>query len=152
MTRTDELKAAAPRLLIGLAGLVLIGVGAIELLEFDLVDLLWVAFWLAAGVVLHDGVLAPATTVLGTLTADRVAADRRRVLVIAAVSIGSLTLLAVPLMLQQDGVTGNSSLLGRNYLVGWLVACALVLVGATVAAVVGRAREKRVSPKSTAAR
>lgn len=152
MTRTDELKAAAPRLLIGLAGLVLIGVGAIELLEFDLVDLLWVAFWLAAGVVLHDGVLAPATTVLGTLTADRVAADRRRVLVIAAVSIGALTLLAVPLMLQQDGVTGNSSLLGRNYLVGWLVACALVLLGATVAAVVDRARANRISPKSTAAR
>ncbi|MGI8651881.1 MAG: hypothetical protein ACR2I7_03685 [Geodermatophilaceae bacterium] len=152
MTRTDELKAAAPRLLIGLAGLVLIGVGAIELLEFDLVDLLWVAFWLAAGVVLHDGVLAPATTVLGTLTADRVAADRRRILVIAAVSVGALTLLAVPLMLQQDGVAGNSSLLGRNYLVGWLVACALVLLGATVAEVVGRARAERASPESTAAR
>ncbi|MGI8722049.1 MAG: hypothetical protein ACR2JG_07460 [Geodermatophilaceae bacterium] len=157
MTRTDELKAGAPRLLIGLAGLVLMGVGAIELLEFDLVDLLWVGFWLAAGVVLHDGVLAPATSVLGSLSADRLSADRlsadrRRLLVIAAVSVGSLTLLALPLILQQDGVAGNSSLLGRNYLVGWVVACALVLIGATIATVVGRVRAKRTAPKSTAAR
>ncbi len=114
MTHTDEFKAAAPRLLIGLAGLVLIGVGAIELLEFDLVDLLWVGFWLAAGVALHDGVLAPSSTVLGKLVADRLPAHRRSVLVIAAVSIGSLTLLAVPLMLQQGGEAGNSTLLGRN--------------------------------------
>ncbi len=152
MTRTDELKAGAPRLLIGLAGLVLMGVGAIELLEFDLVDLLWVGFWLAAGVVLHDGVLAPATSVLGSLSADRLSADRRRFLVIAAVSVGSLTLLALPLILQQDGVAGNSSLLGRNYLVGWVAACALVLIGATIATVVGRVRAKRTAPKSTAAR
>ncbi len=151
MTRTDGLNAAAPRLLIGLAGLVLIGVGVIELLDFDLIDLLWVGFWLAAGVAAHDGVLAPTSAVAGKFTADRLPAHRRRALVIAAVSIGSLTLFAVPLMLAQGGVAGNPTLLGRNYLVGWLVACALVLTGATIAEVVGRVRAKRDSPQSTAA-
>lgn len=152
MTRTDELKVAAPRLLIGLAGLVLIGVGLIEVLDLDLVDMLWLGFWLAAGVVAHDGVLAPATTVLGKLTADRLPAHRRRVLVVAAVSIGSLTLLVLPLLGQQGAVAGNDTLLGRNYLVGWAAACLLVVLGAALAEVVGRLRAKRDSAQSTGPR
>jgi hypothetical protein len=59
------------------------------------------------------------------------------------VTIGSLTLIALPMIMQQDAVPGNPTLLGRNYLVGWAVACLLVLAGAALAALLARLRAPR---------
>jgi len=139
-----------PRLLLGLGGVTLIGAGLFNSFALDFVDLLWLGFWLAAGLVVHDGVLAPGTAGLSKLAADRWPAHGRRIPLVATVVIGSLTLIALPLLKQQGAVPGNSTLLGRNYLVGWAVACALVLLGAALAEVVGRVRARRLSPKSTA--
>ena len=145
-------RPSMPRLLMGLVGVGLIAVGLFNLLSIGFVDLLWVGFWLGLGLVLHDGFLAPATAALSKLAADRWSADKRRVLLVALVAIGSLTLIAMPLIIQRGAVAGNDSLLGRNYLVGWAVACLLVLIGAGLAEVVGRVRAKRVSSPSTAPR
>lgn len=143
-------RARIPRLLMGLGGLALMGLGLSELLALDLVDLLWVGFWLAAGVFLHDAVLGPTTAVLSKLAAARASAKVRRIPLVALVSLGSLTLIALPLLARQGAVAGNPTLLGRNYLVGWAAACLLVLIGAVLAEVLRRARAKRVSGKSTA--
>lgn len=149
-------RPSTPRLLIGLGGVGLIGVGLFNLMSIGLVDLLWVGFWLGLGLVAHDGVLAPATAALSKLAADRWPAHRRRALLVALVGIGSLTLVALPLVIQQGSVVGNDTLLGRNYLLGWAVACLLVLLGAAAAEVVGRVRAGRagqaVRAKSTAQR
>jgi len=145
-------RPSVPRLLLGAVGVGLIGVGLFNLLSIGFVDVLWVGFWLGLGLVLHDGVLAPATAALSKLAADRWPADKRRGLLIALVSVGSLTLIALPLFGQQGAVAGNDSLLGRNYLVGWAVACLLVLLGAGVAEAVGRVRAKRASSPSTTSR
>jgi len=145
-------RPSVPRLLMGLGGAGLIGVGLFNLLAVGLVNLLWVGFWLAAGLILHDGVLAPATAALSKLAADRWSAKARRVLLVALVCIGSLTLIALPLFGQRNAVAGNPTLLGRNYLAGWAVACLLVLIGAALAEVVGRLRAKRAAPRSTARR
>lgn len=140
------------RSLLGLAGVALIGVGAVNLLGLGLVDLLWVVFWLGAGLVLHDGVLAPTTAVLGKAAADRWSGRARGAVLVGLVSVGSLTLIAIPLMIQHNSVAGNDTLLGRNYLVGWLAACTLVAVGAALAEVVSRWRISRRDRQSTATR
>lgn len=149
-------RPSTPRLLIGLGGVGLIGVGLFNLMSIGLVDLLWVGFWLGLGLVAHDGVLAPATAALSKLAADRWPTHRRRALLVALVGIGSLTLVALPLVIQQGSVVGNDTLLGRNYLLGWAVACLLVLLGAAAAEVVGRVRAGRAGQagraKSTAQR
>jgi len=137
------------RLLAGAGGLALIGVGIVNLLGIDLVNLLWVGFWLAAGLVLHDGVLAPATAALSRLAADNWSVSRRRHFVIALIAIGSLTLIALPLLGRQNAVAGNPSLIGRNYLAGWAVACLLVILGVALAAAVGRLRAKRRTAQFT---
>jgi len=136
----------------GVIGVGLVGVGLFNLLSIGLVDVAWVVFWLGLGLVLHDGVLAPATAVLSGLAADRWSADKRRVLLVALVCIGSLTLIALPMIIQRGAVPGNETLLGRNYLLGWAIACLLVLLGAGLAEVAGRIRAKRVSSPSTTPR
>jgi len=143
-------RPSIPRLLIGSGGVILIGVGLFNALALELVDLLWLAFWLGAGLVAHDAMVAPATAGLSKLAADRWPAHGRRVLVIATVTIGPLTLIALPLIQQQGAVPGTPTLLGRNYLAGWAAACLLVLIGAAVAEVVSRVRAKRDSAQSTA--
>lgn len=135
--------SAIPRLLIGLAGLALIGVGLIEMLVFDLVDLGWLVGWLAAGVILHDLVLAPASTVVAKLALRRWTVKERRITVVTSVCIGSLTLIALPLLGRQGAVADNPTLLGRNYLGGWAAACLLILLGALIAEVVRRVRANR---------
>lgn len=145
-------RPSLPRLLMGVGGVALIGVGLFNLMSIGFVDVLWVGFWLGLGLVLHDGVLAPATAALSKLAADRWSAKNRRVLLVALVCIGSLTLIALPLFGQQGAVAGNDTLLGRNYLLGWALACLLVLLGAALAEVVGRIRASREPRKSTASR
>ncbi len=138
------------RLAMGLGGVALIGLGVFNLLGIDLVDLLWVAFWLAAGLILHDGVLAPATAVVSRVAAGRWSANGRRGVLIALVSAGSLTLIAFPLIIQRHAVAGNDTLLGRNYLAGWAIAAMLILVGAGLAEIVGRYRSNQRKRQSTA--
>lgn len=140
------------RQLMAVGGIALIGVGLFNLLVIDLVDLLWLGCWLAIGLVLHDGFLAPATAAVSKLAADRWAAKGRGVLLLALVSIAGLSLIAAPMMIQRDSVAGNPTLLGRNYFVGWAVACLLVLLGVVLAEVIGRVRAQRRKPQSTAPR
>lgn len=135
------------RLLLGLAGLVLIGVGAFSLREFGLLDLFWVAVWLVAGVAAHDGILAPGFALLSRSQARRVPKGMRRWVAVAVVPLAALTLIAVPLILQRDAVAGNPSLLGRNYLLGWLAACLAVLVGVGIGYLVSRGRAPRSGPR-----
>lgn len=135
------------RLLLGLAGLVLIGVGAFALREFGLLDLFWVAAWLAAGVAVHDGILAPGFALLSRSQARRVPKGMRRWVAIAVVPLAALTLIAVPLILAQDSVVGNPSLLGRNYLLGWLATCLAVVIGVGIGYLVSRGRAARSGPR-----
>ncbi len=145
-------RPSVARLLIGTAGIVLLGLGGFNLLGVGFVNLLWVAAWLAAGLVLHDGFLAPSTAVLGKLAADRWSGRARRGAVVALVTMTALTLIAVPMMIKQDSIAGNSTLLGRNYAAGWAIACGLVVIGVIGAEVFGRIRTKGRREQSTASR
>lgn len=145
-------RPSVPRLLLGLSGLGLLGIGLVNLAPLGLVDLLWLGFWLGLGLLLHDGVLAPATAAVSQLAAQRWSAKRRGGLLVATVCLASLTLIALPLFGQQGAVAGNDSLLGRNYLLGWGVACLLVLLASALAHLVGHLRTRKDSSQSTAAR
>ena len=90
-----------------------------------------VVVWLAAGVVLHDAVLAVLTVALGALAVRLVPPAVRAPLVVGFVVLGSVTLLAVPVLGRFGARADNPTLLDRDYTTGWLV-----LAGATVLAVV----------------
>ena len=127
------------RAALGAVGVLVLGYGAWLLLsrEDDLVD---VALWLAAGVVLHDAVLALATVVLGTLAVRWAPVPFRAPIVVGLVVLGSVTLLAVPVLGRFGARADNPTLLDRDYTAGWLV----LAVGTAVAVVVaGLVRSRR---------
>jgi hypothetical protein len=90
------------------------------------------ALWLAAGVLLHDAVLAPVVLVVALLAA-RLPLVVRGPAVAGAVVLGSVTLAAVPVLGRFGARRDNPTLLDRDYAAGWLVLAALVLTVVGVA-------------------
>jgi hypothetical protein len=103
-------------------------------------DLLNLVLWLAGGVVLHDGVLALAVLAVGTVAARMLPRSARGPAVVGFVVLGSVTLLAVPVLGRFGARPDNPTLLDRDYTVGWLVLAGLVLVGVVTASLVGSRR------------
>jgi hypothetical protein len=136
-----------------LARIALVGVGAAAAIfgivlvlatqRFD--QLLSLAAWLAAAIVVHDGILAPATT-LTTRGLDRVGgrlSARARTVVRMAWGVGAcLTLLAVPLVIAQARGPRNGSVLAGDYLrdLGLLWAAVAVVTLLAVASSLRRSR------------
>ena len=87
------------------------------------------ATWLVAGVVLHDGLLAPLTILVCLVAARLLPAPARG----PAAVLGSVTLLAVPVLGRFGARPDNPTLLDRNYAAGWAVLAALTVVGVLLA-------------------
>ena len=129
------------RWLIGGLGVVLGAYGAwLALTRQDAGQLVEIAVWLAAGVVLHDVVVA------GVVLAG--VALGRRVLpgpwqapaTLGLVVWGGVTLMAVPVLGRFGARADNPTLLDRPYLASW---AALTVVAVLVVAVAGLVRARR---------
>jgi len=122
----------ALRGLVGALGLAAAAFGAVQLLDLGWDNLVAAGTWLVAGVVLHDGVLAPVTIAVGLLT-TMVWCRLPAPVVVGAVVLATVTVTAVPVLGRFGARPDNSTLLDRNYVLGWLGVATLtvVLVGAT---------------------
>ncbi|GHG11972.1 hypothetical protein [Streptomyces zaomyceticus] len=133
----------AYRYVVGGGGLVLMGFGGALLLEQP--EPWRVAVWLAGGVLVHDGLIAPlvfACAALAVAVGPRPRGVPRAALVVA----GSLTVIALPPLLRPGGVA-NATVLPFDYARNWLLAMAavavLTLVYAGVRALLRRAVRRR---------
>jgi hypothetical protein len=138
------------RILLGAVGVAAGLFGALRLLQTGWDNIVGAVVFLAGGVALHDGFLAPLTiavTVLGTRLLPPTL--RARVTLGLAVLL-TVTLSALPAILRLGARPDNATLLPRNYLVGWVVFAVVVLVGTLLVdrVVHGRRRAKRVSSSS----
>ena len=103
-------------------------------------DLLNLVLWLAAGVVLHDGVLALVVLAVGTVAVRLLPTGGQGAGGRGVVVLGTVTLVAVPVLGRFGARSDNPTLLDRDYTVGWLVLAALVAVGVVTATLVGSRR------------
>lgn len=128
------------RALTAATGLVVLGYGGWLLVsrEDQLVD---VAIWLVAGVLLHDGALAVLTLALGALAVRLVPVAARAPVAVGFVVLGPATLLAIPVLGRFGARADNPTLLDRDYTAGWLVLAATTTV-AVVAAALVRSRRR----------
>lgn len=118
---------------LGGAGLALAAYGVWLLLGTDLADLPGVGVWLAAGVLLHDAVLVPLTLLVGWVLVRGLPRRLRGPLAAGLLVLGSVTLLAVPVLGRFGAREDNPTLLDRDYAAGWLVLAALTAAGVAVA-------------------
>lgn len=116
------------RIVLVTCGVLAAAYGARSLLGEAPRDLLDAALWLGGGVVLHDFVLAP-LVLLGALALRRcLPYTWRAPLVVVAIVLGSLTLVAIPVLGRFGARPDNPSLLDRPYVAGWLGLLALGLL------------------------
>jgi hypothetical protein len=106
------------------------------------------AFWLAGGVVLHDAVLAPVVVAIGYAASRVLPAHWRSSTATAFVLWGTLTVTFLPVLSGQGGKPGNDTILGKPYVLSWVV-LTLVLVAGAVAGAVWRRRQTRSSDMKT---
>ncbi|MFJ7587683.1 hypothetical protein ACIQZO_09900 [Streptomyces sp. NPDC097617] len=101
-----------------------------------------IALWLAGGLLVHDGLVAPLVIAVGALAAAaglRLRGVARGALIVA----GSLTVIALPPLLRPGGVA-NATVLPLDYLRNWLLAMA-VLAALTAGYLAARACVRRVA-------
>jgi hypothetical protein len=116
------------RLALGALGVAMGLYGALRFVQLDLADLLDALLWLAGGVLVHDGVLAP-LTLAATWLGARLVPDRLRSrVVVALVALLTVTVAAVPVLGRFGARPDNPTLLDRHYLLGWLVVAVVLLL------------------------
>ena len=124
----------AVRLGLGLLAAGCFAVAATVLPAFSVEALLHLGLWMAAAIVLHDGVLAPALQATGVL-AGRLPVPRPAVLLVeGGVLIGLLVFaLAIPPLVTQRNGPANPSVVPQDYLANltafWSVDAAVVAAG-----------------------
>lgn len=140
------------------ARLVLIGAGVLTglyggwlLLDTGSDNTAAAVIWLAGGVVAHDAILAPLTiglAWLGLRLRRRMPDDVGRIVgprvAAAVVVLGTVTVVAVPVLGRFGSLQDNPTLLPRNYVAGWLL-----LVGVVVLVTLGTILAKRVRDRRT---
>lgn len=129
--------------LLGVAGLLAGGYGVLLLLRLSGADLLDVLLWMAAGLVVHDAVVAPLTVLAVLALRGVVPAAWRSPVVVGAVVLLTVTATAVPVLGRFGARPDNPTLLDRDYTAGWLLVAAVVLAGVLVAGVVSTMRRRR---------
>ena len=131
------------RLLLGALGVGIGLYGAFLLLSRqDRDQLVSAAVWLAAGVVLHDFVLAP-LSLLVLLTGSRgLPASYRGPAAVGLVVLGTVTVLAIPVLGSFGARPDNPWLLDRHYVLGWVGLAVLVALAVFVAG-----RMRRTAPE-----
>jgi len=98
------------------------------------------AFWLAGGVILHDAILAPVVVVVGYAASRLLPAHFRSSTATAFLVWGTLTIAFLPTLSGEGGKAGNDTILGKPYVLSWVVMTLLLVVYAVGAALLRKRR------------
>ena len=128
------------RVVIGAAGLLLGLYGVFRLVtEIPTANLVVLALWLVAALVIHDGVLSPVVVAVGWAVARVVPARARRYLQAGLIVAALVTVVAIPLIYREGGQPPAKAILRQDYggnltlLLGVIAAASLLLYAARVA-------------------
>jgi len=113
--------------------------------DFRFDQLLSAVTWLAAGVVVHDGILAPAVIGIGVVLARVTPAFARKPVTVGLIVWGTVTIAVANVLSGQGGKPDNDSILNRPYFSSWLVLTVVMFVGIAAYAAVLRRRTKAVA-------
>lgn len=115
--------------------------------DFTSEQLISVITWFAGAVVLHDFILAPIVVVLGVAAARWLPGHFRASTGVAFLIWATLTVTAVAVLSGQGGKPDNDTILGRPYVLSWLVLSLVIAAVATLMAYRRRARSGQLKPR-----
>lgn len=107
--------------------------------DFTSEQLISTGTWLAGGIILHDAILAPITVGLGIVASRLLPGHFRAATSLTFLLWATLTVVFVPVLSGQGGKPDNDTILGRPYLLSWLLLTG-VLAGAAIIAARRRRR------------
>lgn len=133
------------RAVLALAGLGLLGYGAVLAWEFGAsrtVNAMQGLGWFVGGPLVHDGLVAPAVGLVGWVLTKRLPRPWRAPVTAGVVLTAVLTLLAIPLLWRPFGVPTNPGLHDASYGAGLGIALGVVWLAVAVAGLAQWARSK----------
>lgn len=135
------------RVVLGATGVLAAAYGVLlALTRQETGQLVEVAVWLAAGVLVHDVLLSGALLLAGLAGRRFVPPPWRTPATVALVVWGSLTLVAVPVIGRFGARPDNPTLLDRPYALSWVV---LLVVTVSVVVLVGLVRRRSTPTPSS---
>ncbi|WP_067571031.1 hypothetical protein [Nocardia acidivorans] len=132
------------RVLLIALGLWLGWYGLSLLLDMNPADLRSAALWFAGGILLHDGVFAPAAATLGVAARRMLPASWWAPVACGAVCTVTLSLIAVPVIGRAGALPGNPTILDRDYILGLAISLAVVWLLVAVALLRGHTSRPKV--------
>jgi hypothetical protein len=134
------------RLVLGLVGvgLGLYGIGRL----FSSVpwsSLVLVGVWLVLALVIHDGLLSPAVVAV-TVLLGRIPPRGRRYLQFGLIVAALVTVIALPMISQQQRQPPSKALLQQDYQVNLMILLAIIAAGSLAAYAVRVARDRKPKP------
>ncbi len=133
----------AVRALLIAAGVAAGAYGASLLFDLGQHNLVATVKWLAGGVVLHDGILGPATIAIAVVAARLLRGRVPAPVIVGGIVLGTVTVVAIPVLGRFGQRSDNATLLDGSYVVGWFVFAGLTLL-LVVAALV---RDRRTASR-----
>ena len=133
------------RILIALAGLALLGYGAVLAWDFGTsrtVNAVEGLAWFVGGPLVHDGLVAPVVGIVGLALTRWLARPWRTPVTVGLVLTAVLTLLAIPLLWRPFGVPRNPGLHDGDYGTGLAVALGVVWLAVVLAGLAQWRRSK----------
>ena len=138
------------RIILAVAGIGLASFGVFRLAtEIPLRSLVFLGLWLAAALVIHDGIVAPATVGVSSVLRRWVPDRSRRYLQAALIASAMVTVIALPMIYLRGTQPAVKALLLRNYgaSLAAIVGCiALVSLAAYLVRVL---RDRRAEPRNS---
>ncbi|AXT86616.1 hypothetical protein C6I20_16540 [Aeromicrobium sp. A1-2] len=113
--------------------------------DFTSEQLVSIGIWFGGAVVLHDAILAPITVVLGVIVARHLPGHFRAATGTAFLIWATLTVVFIPVLGGQGGSPDNATILGRPYLLSWIV---MTIVIAAVAGALSYRRRQLAAARA----
>jgi uncharacterized PurR-regulated membrane protein YhhQ (DUF165 family) len=139
------------RIILATVGILLLLYGIVRLLiNIPNQELLWVALWLVAALIIHDALIAPGVVGVGWLLRRFLPDRARRFVQTGLIAAAAVTVIAIPMIIREGSQPPQKTLLIQNYAAN-LALLLGIIAGVTLAAYAVRVARDRSRPASSPA-
>ena len=138
------------RIVLAVAGIGLASFGVFRLAtEIPLRSLAFLGLWLAAALVIHDGIVAPATAGVSSVLRRWIPDRARRYLQAALIASAMVTVIALPMIYLRGSQPAVKALLLRNYGANLAAIVGCIAVVSLAAYLIRVVRDRRAEPRNS---